>query len=189
MLAETFKYLYLLFADPSELLLDLDDFLFTTEAHLLPLTLSRNHNLSVITISDHQMDDLDDLNSEFARCCPNTLNFFPETARKPLKNLVDGVCPRTMRRKLLASQFTAGVCHAEKRSWIFIELLLTLFLFRQRRAFKTFEKHGYHCAVHVGRTGATTSHGVERSIECGRQRGTSFHAGNAGDIPGSKTNV
>ncbi|KAL0280067.1 UNVERIFIED_CONTAM: hypothetical protein PYX00_001470 [Menopon gallinae] len=107
-LAETFKYLYLLFADPSELLLDLDDFLFTTEAHLLPLTLSRNHNLSVITISDHQMDDLDDLNSEFARCCPNTLNFFPETARKPLKNLVDGVCPRTMRRKLLASQFTAG---------------------------------------------------------------------------------
>ena len=108
-LAETFKYLYLLFADPSELLLDLDEFLFTTEAHLLPLTLSRNHNLSVITINDQQMEDLDDLDSEFARCCPNTLDLFPETVRKPLKNMVDGMCPRAMRRKLHASQFTAGM--------------------------------------------------------------------------------
>ena len=39
-LAETFKYLYLLFSDKSELALDVEDFVFTTEAHLLPLTLS-----------------------------------------------------------------------------------------------------------------------------------------------------
>ena len=39
-LAETFKYLYLLFADPSDLVLNLEDFVFTTEAHLLPLSLS-----------------------------------------------------------------------------------------------------------------------------------------------------
>ncbi|GFN81159.1 alpha-1,2-mannosidase [Plakobranchus ocellatus] len=39
-LAETFKYLYLLFSEKSELLLDVEDFVFTTEAHILPLTLS-----------------------------------------------------------------------------------------------------------------------------------------------------
>lgn len=39
-LAETFKYLYLMFSEKSDLLLDIDDYIFTTEAHLLPLTLS-----------------------------------------------------------------------------------------------------------------------------------------------------
>jgi mannosidase alpha-like ER degradation enhancer 3 len=50
-LAETFKYLYLLFADPADLVLDLDEFLFTTEAHLLPLSLARSSNYSVVTVS------------------------------------------------------------------------------------------------------------------------------------------
>lgn len=50
-LAETFKYLYLLFSDPSDLLLDLDQFLFTTEAHLLPLTLARSTNASLLNVS------------------------------------------------------------------------------------------------------------------------------------------
>ena len=39
-LAETFKYLFLLFAEEDELLLDMDDFVFTTEAHLFPLSLA-----------------------------------------------------------------------------------------------------------------------------------------------------
>ncbi|CAL1540392.1 unnamed protein product [Lymnaea stagnalis] len=39
-LAETFKYLFLLFSQKEDVLLDIDDFIFTTEAHLLPLTLS-----------------------------------------------------------------------------------------------------------------------------------------------------
>jgi mannosidase alpha-like ER degradation enhancer 3 len=50
-LAETFKYLFLLFADPADLVLDLDEFLFTTEAHLLPLSLARNSNYTVVTVS------------------------------------------------------------------------------------------------------------------------------------------
>uniref|UniRef100_A0A1S4MY25 alpha-1,2-Mannosidase n=1 Tax=Pediculus humanus subsp. corporis TaxID=121224 RepID=A0A1S4MY25_PEDHC len=107
-LAETFKYLYLLFADTNDLLIDLDEFLFTTEAHLLPLSLSRNHNLTSFALDEQFTDDMDGLNSEFARCCPNTLDLFPESVRKPLKNLVNGMCPRTSKRKLLASQFTAG---------------------------------------------------------------------------------
>lgn len=52
-LSETFKYLYLLFADPSDLLLDLDEYVFTTEGHLLPLSLAsvRTNLTTVIVLS------------------------------------------------------------------------------------------------------------------------------------------
>ena len=54
-LAETFKYLYLLFAEEEDLVLDMDDFVFTTEAHLLPLSLATinttaNHTVSSLTM-------------------------------------------------------------------------------------------------------------------------------------------
>lgn len=39
-LAEMFKYLFLLFADAEDLTFDVEDYIFTTEAHLLPLSLS-----------------------------------------------------------------------------------------------------------------------------------------------------
>ncbi len=39
-LAEMFKYLFLLFADAEDLPFDVEDYVFTTEAHLLPLSLS-----------------------------------------------------------------------------------------------------------------------------------------------------
>ena len=43
---------------------------------------------------------------EYARTCPNTLHLFPESVRRPLRNLVDGVCPRrAASRKLHASEF------------------------------------------------------------------------------------
>lgn len=45
-LSETLKYLFLIFADPSELILDLDNFIFTTEAHLLPLSLGQLTNIT-----------------------------------------------------------------------------------------------------------------------------------------------
>ncbi|KAA3673942.1 ER degradation enhancer, mannosidase alpha-like 3 [Paragonimus westermani] len=40
-LAETFKYLYLLFSEPSDLPISLNEYVFTTEAHLLPISLSQ----------------------------------------------------------------------------------------------------------------------------------------------------
>ncbi|KAK5642770.1 hypothetical protein RI129_008937 [Pyrocoelia pectoralis] len=90
-LAETFKYLYLLFADPEDLILNLEEFLFTTEGHLLPLTLASHSNI------------------EFARTCPNSKQLFPASVRKPLKNMVDGVCPRRLtKRKLTATEFSAS---------------------------------------------------------------------------------
>ncbi|KAG8228156.1 hypothetical protein J437_LFUL002810 [Ladona fulva] len=123
-LAETFKYLYLLFADPSDLILDLDEFLFTTEAHLLPLSLARLSNLTVVDplVRKRGVDDSDgifpskdsdhgiwDEDVENARSCPNTLHLFPESVRRPLRNMVDGICPKnSMRRKLRASEYQAG---------------------------------------------------------------------------------
>ena len=49
-LAETFKYLYLLFADDSDLILDLNNWLFTTEGHLMPLSLARLSNRTAVPV-------------------------------------------------------------------------------------------------------------------------------------------
>ncbi|VDL40657.1 unnamed protein product [Hymenolepis diminuta] len=43
-LAETFKYFYLLFSDPKELPIDIDRYVFTTQAHILPIGLPRTHS-------------------------------------------------------------------------------------------------------------------------------------------------
>lgn len=42
-LAETFKYLYLLFAEDEDVPLDMNSFVFSTEAHLLPLSLANQN--------------------------------------------------------------------------------------------------------------------------------------------------
>ncbi len=51
-LAETFKYLYLLFAEEKDLIIDINSFVFTTEAHLLPLSLARLSNRTVVPVRD-----------------------------------------------------------------------------------------------------------------------------------------
>ncbi|KAG5308970.1 EDEM3 protein, partial [Pseudoatta argentina] len=103
-LSETFKYLFLLFVEPGELVLDLDEFIFTTEGHLLPLTLaSIRTNIS----SDFERDIV--YVDEFDRTCPNSLHLFPATVRQPLRNMVEDVCPRrSIKRRLSASQFQAN---------------------------------------------------------------------------------
>ena len=49
-LAEMFKYLFLLFAEEKDLVIDPNAYVFTTEAHLLPLNLSlfKNHTDKVV---------------------------------------------------------------------------------------------------------------------------------------------
>ena len=49
-LAETFKYLFLLFADESDLIIDLNNWLFTTEGHLMPLSLARLSNRTAVPV-------------------------------------------------------------------------------------------------------------------------------------------
>ncbi|XP_044751179.1 ER degradation-enhancing alpha-mannosidase-like protein 3 [Coccinella septempunctata] len=104
-LSETFKYLFLLFADQEDLILNINEFIFTTEGHLFPLTLGgRNRTKKSMEL---EIDD-----NEYSRSCPNTLQLFPESFRKPLKNMVDEVCPRGKpRRRLLASEFSASNVH------------------------------------------------------------------------------
>uniref|UniRef100_A0A665X1A1 alpha-1,2-Mannosidase n=1 Tax=Echeneis naucrates TaxID=173247 RepID=A0A665X1A1_ECHNA len=71
-LAEMFKYLYLLFSEKNQLPIDIDDYIFTTEAHLLPVSLSTTKppcqgNISVRTYKE----DL------FTHSCPSTETLFP----------------------------------------------------------------------------------------------------------------
>lgn len=104
-LSETFKYLFLLFADQEDLIFDINEFIFTTEGHLFPLTLGGRNR----TKNSMEFEIKDD---EFSRSCPNTLQLFPESYRKPLKNMVDEVCPiGKSKRRLLASEFSATNLH------------------------------------------------------------------------------
>lgn len=104
-LAETFKYLYLLFADPSETTINLDDYLFTTEAHFLPLAISR---FSVSSNYTKRPDDVIlDLENEndMSRSCV-LQKYVGHILRQNLRNMVEGICPqRKFIRKLYASQF------------------------------------------------------------------------------------
>ena len=49
-LAETFKYLYLLFTEDKDLFVDVNNFVFTTEGHLLPLSLARLSNRTAVPV-------------------------------------------------------------------------------------------------------------------------------------------
>ncbi|XP_043203401.1 ER degradation-enhancing alpha-mannosidase-like protein 3 isoform X1 [Amphibalanus amphitrite] len=114
-LAETFKYLYLLFADESDLVLDINDFVFSTEAHLFPLTLARLSNLTAVPLRPDGSPPPPEPDVEYARSCPNTDYLFPgtfsETIRRPLSNLVEATCPsrRLRPRRLTAAQFQSGL--------------------------------------------------------------------------------
>ncbi|XP_049665432.1 ER degradation-enhancing alpha-mannosidase-like protein 3 isoform X3 [Accipiter gentilis] len=61
-LAEMFKYLYLLFADKEDMIFDIEDYIFTTEAHLLPLWLSTtNQTISKKNTAASSLDAEDGL--------------------------------------------------------------------------------------------------------------------------------
>uniref|UniRef100_A0A671WFS4 alpha-1,2-Mannosidase n=1 Tax=Sparus aurata TaxID=8175 RepID=A0A671WFS4_SPAAU len=73
-LAEMFKYLYLLFSEKSELPIDIDDYIFTTEAHLLPVSLSTTKppcQVNNTTVPVSQEEDL------FTHSCPSMETLFP----------------------------------------------------------------------------------------------------------------
>ncbi|KAM4861124.1 ER degradation-enhancing alpha-mannosidase-like protein 3 isoform 5-T5 [Thomomys bottae] len=97
-LAEMFKYLYLLFADKEDIIFDIEDYIFTTEAHLLPLWLSTTNQSISKKNTTSEYTELDDSNFDWT--CPNTQILFPhdplyaQRIREPLKNVVDKSCPR-----------------------------------------------------------------------------------------------
>ncbi|XP_032428104.1 ER degradation-enhancing alpha-mannosidase-like protein 3 isoform X1 [Xiphophorus hellerii] len=96
-LAEMFKYLFLLFAEAEDIPFDVEDYVFTTEAHLLPLSLSTAPNASSIPSNKTSDEELDDSNFDWT--CPNTRLLFPDPAfprslREPIRSAVDKSCPR-----------------------------------------------------------------------------------------------
>ncbi|OXB56081.1 hypothetical protein ASZ78_009224 [Callipepla squamata] len=101
-LAEMFKYLYLLFADKEDMIFDIEDYIFTTEAHLLPLWLSTTNQTISKKNTTTEYTELDDSNFDWT--CPNTQILFPndpmfaQSIREPLKNVVDKSCPRSISR-------------------------------------------------------------------------------------------
>lgn len=83
-LTETLKYLYLLFATKKDLIVDLDQFVFTTEAHFLPLSLSSMQLDEISKISEKAdalspppssfltfVDEEKDGSMQYFRHCPN----------------------------------------------------------------------------------------------------------------------
>nr|XP_061822437.1 ER degradation-enhancing alpha-mannosidase-like protein 3 [Nerophis lumbriciformis]XP_061822438.1 ER degradation-enhancing alpha-mannosidase-like protein 3 [Nerophis lumbriciformis] len=74
-LAEMFKYLYLLFTEKTQLPIDIDDYIFTTEAHLLPVSLSTTqpscHGNTTESPGGAQEDE------PFTHTCPSTESLFP----------------------------------------------------------------------------------------------------------------
>ncbi|XP_065213544.1 ER degradation-enhancing alpha-mannosidase-like protein 3 isoform X1 [Planococcus citri] len=120
-LAETFKYLFLLFAEPSETVINLDDYLFTTEAHLLPLSISRysspNYSSEVDKLlllnNNNESRDGDsvenDDDNDMARSCVIPEYVVGHFLRQNLRNMFEGICPlRKSVRKLHPSQFQSS---------------------------------------------------------------------------------
>uniref|UniRef100_A0A8C5BFH6 alpha-1,2-Mannosidase n=1 Tax=Gadus morhua TaxID=8049 RepID=A0A8C5BFH6_GADMO len=102
-LAEMFKYLFLLFADTEDLPFDVEDYIFTTEAHLLPLSLSVAPS-SAATLGNGEVDD-----TNFDWTCPNTRLLFPDPAyprnlRDPIRSAVDKSCPRPLPYRAVAAE-------------------------------------------------------------------------------------
>lgn len=85
-LAEMFKYLYLLFSDKSQLPINIDDYIFTTEAHLLPVSLSIQQppcQDNITSVVNSLEEDL------FTHSCPSTDTLFPNNPTFA-KNIRDG---------------------------------------------------------------------------------------------------
>ena len=115
-ITETFKYLYLLFAKEEDQFLDISQFVFTTEAHLLPLSLARLSNSTAVPVTDPGWEEEADEEVEHSHACPSTRYLFPAhssahdgaaSLRKPLESLVEDTCPtkKVIKRKLTAGEF------------------------------------------------------------------------------------
>ncbi|CAG5008123.1 unnamed protein product [Parnassius apollo] len=104
-LAETFKYLYMLFGEDRDLPVKLEDYVLTTEAHFLPLSLATDgRNSSYLTL---KIDDEDE--DKYRKTCPSTWSLVASRLRRPLRRLLGAAArpparprPLTDPRQLLA---------------------------------------------------------------------------------------
>ncbi|CAK1588810.1 unnamed protein product [Parnassius mnemosyne] len=104
-LAETFKYLYMLFGEDRDLPVKLEDYVLTTEAHFLPLSLATDgRNSSYLTL---KIDDEDE--DKYKKTCPSTWSLVASRVRRPLRRMLGAAArpparprPLTDPRQLLA---------------------------------------------------------------------------------------
>uniref|UniRef100_A0A674DD29 alpha-1,2-Mannosidase n=1 Tax=Salmo trutta TaxID=8032 RepID=A0A674DD29_SALTR len=86
-LAEMFKYLYLLFSEKNQLHFDIDEYIFTTEAHLLPVSLStsqppcRGNNTDLFTYSCPSTQTLFPNNPSFAKTIRDSYKYLTGVGR------------------------------------------------------------------------------------------------------------
>ena len=98
-LAETFKYLYLLFSEEQEHTLNIHDFLFTTEAHILPLYLSNIQSTKDVNMTDELAVPIDHASKELPSSCSNKgssasdMRSFAEMIRSQVKTPKSGASP------------------------------------------------------------------------------------------------
>ncbi|XP_063393552.1 ER degradation-enhancing alpha-mannosidase-like protein 3 [Cydia fagiglandana] len=89
-LAETFKYLYMLFGDDKHMPVKLEDYVLTTEAHFLPLSLAHaGKNTSYFSL---KIDDEDE--DKYRKTCPNTASLVAEKVRQPMRQLLGAAAAR-----------------------------------------------------------------------------------------------
>ncbi|XP_045509540.1 ER degradation-enhancing alpha-mannosidase-like protein 3 [Colias croceus] len=89
-LAETFKYLYMLFGEDKDLPIQLEDYVLTTEAHFLPLSLATDGKNS--TYLNIKIDDEDD--DKYRKTCPNTASLVAEKVRRPMRQMLGSTAAR-----------------------------------------------------------------------------------------------
>ncbi|XP_059055204.1 ER degradation-enhancing alpha-mannosidase-like protein 3 isoform X2 [Achroia grisella] len=89
-LAETFKYLYMLFGEDKDLPVKLEDYVLTTEAHFLPLSLATSGRNS--TFFSLKIDDEDE--DKYRKTCPSTTSLIAEKVRQPLRHLLGSSAAR-----------------------------------------------------------------------------------------------
>ncbi|CAG9138247.1 unnamed protein product [Plutella xylostella] len=91
-IAETFKYLFMLFGEDSDIPIKMEDYVLTTEAHFLPLTLATaGRNVSYFRLND---DDED----KYRKTCPNTASLVAEKVRQPMRQLLGATAARPAAR-------------------------------------------------------------------------------------------
>ncbi|CAL8086322.1 unnamed protein product [Calicophoron daubneyi] len=108
-LAETFKYLYLLFSEPKDLPVPMDEYVLTTEAHILPLSLSQLRPTAKKPLaSDHPFSRNSSSSS------PDSMNYHGD--RDPVAEAVlhmQGKCPTV--DYTYVSLTNVGACEAYVR--------------------------------------------------------------------------
>ncbi|CAD5230317.1 unnamed protein product [Bursaphelenchus okinawaensis] len=102
-LAETFKYLYMIFAEPGDLLFDPDNYVLTTEAHFLPLAIGETRSIDSLPrrmLIDPDEVIGDDTSKKYQSACPNfasefrtadELSLYGKTLRTNVKKLLSEV--------------------------------------------------------------------------------------------------